>query len=221
MFRLIRPETLPDIAASRAAEGSADVRAADADAAAARTRADYGRASRWGMGILATAGALIGILLASFAVAVLSDVRDPIGDLLFAGVVALFAVAFALPSVWMLVALHRTGRTLTKAAAFWAALPYRDGRRTPTKGDWFAVRFLGFSSDLFPRLLTTALAALAAIFCVSLLVRGIALGNPVSELFAFAGAGVLFVAVCIGQFGGVQRLQNAYLARDPAALRHR
>lgn len=219
MFRLIRLETRPDIAAARAPGGGEGVRAADADAAAARTRADYGRASRWAMGVLATVGTLIGVLLTSFAVSVVTDVRDPVGDILFAGFVGLVAVAFAFPSVWMLVALHRSGRTLTKAAAFWAALPYRQGRRQPTRGDWFAVRFLGFSRDLFPRLVTSALAALAAIFCVALFIRGVVEGDAVQEMVIWGGGSILFGAVCVGQFGGIQRLQNGYLARDPASAR--
>lgn len=77
------------------------------------------------------------------------------------------------------------------------------------------MRFLGFSSDLFLRLICSALSALAAIFSVANLVRGIATGAPLWEGALWLGWGVLFVAVCAGQFWGVQRIQNGYLARDP------
>lgn len=222
MFRLIRPETLPDVSAALAAlaqeagnGSSADVRASDADAAASRVRADYGRASRWGMGILATAGALVSILLLGFAASVVETGHDLVGDLLFAGFVLFIAAAFAVPSIWMLIALHRSGRTLTTAAAYWSALPYRQGRRTPTRGDWFAVRFLSFSSDLFPRLLTSVVAALATIFFVSIAVYAIVEGQAAWQVITWAASAILLGAVSVGQFGGVQRLQNAYLARDP------
>lgn len=219
MFRLIRPETAPDVSAALAALGSPDadaqVRASDADAVAARVRADYGRASRWGMGILATAGAFVSVLILGFAASVVETGHDLVGDLIFAGFVLFIAALFAVPSIWMLIALHRSGRALAKAAAYWTALPYRQGLRTPTRGDWFSVRFLSFSSDLFPRLLTSVLAALATIFFVSLAVYAIVEGQAVWQVITWVASAILLGSVSVGQFGGVQRLQNAYLARDP------
>ena len=212
MFRLILPETVPDLVAAESDAG--DTRPMDADAAAARTRADYGRASRWGMGILGTAGGFLALLLASFAVSVATSGLDPFGDALFAGFVLLVAAGVGGPAVWLLVALHRSGRRLARAAAYWAALPYRQGRRTPTRGDWFAVRFLGFSSDLFPRLLTSGLCGLGTVFAVSLFVRTLVDGRPAGEGFLWLSSAVLFASVCAGQFGGVQRLQNAFAARE-------
>jgi len=220
MFRMILPETLPDVVAAETDTG-ADARPVDADAAAARTRADFGRVSRWALGLLGTAGAAIAGALIGFAVSVASSGMEPVGDAVFAGVVVVIAAAFGVPSIWLLVALHRSGRRLARAAGYWAGLPYRQGRRTPTKGDWFAVRFLGFSSDLFLRLITSALAGLVTVFAASLTVRAIATGATAWEAVMWLGWTVLFASVCVGQFGGVQRIQNGYLARDPASLTRR
>ena len=46
MFRMILPETLPDVLAVERGDAD-DTPPADADAAAARTRADYGRVDLW------------------------------------------------------------------------------------------------------------------------------------------------------------------------------
>lgn len=220
MFRMILADTFPDITAAESGAGE-QARPVDADAAAARTRADYGRVSRWALGLLGTAGSLVAGALAGFAASVVTSGVDPFGDALFAGIVLLLAATFGVPSVWLLIALHRSGKRLAAAAGFWAGLPYRQGRRTPTRGDWFSVRFLGFSSDLFLRLITSALAALAAIFTVANLVRAVVTGQDAWEAVFWTCWSVVFVAVCIGQFGGVQRIQNGYLARDPASLTRR
>lgn len=216
MYRMILPETLPDVVAAETdaeAEGGAPTRPVDADAAAARTRADYVRVSRWALGLLGTAGTALAVLIAAFPLSLVGAAGA--GDALFGTVFVVIALAIGIPSVWLLVALHRSGRRLSRAAGYWAGLPHRQGRRSPTRGDWFAVRFLGFSSDLFLRLICSALSALAAIFSVANLVRGIAIGAPLWEGALWLGWGVLFVAVCAGQFWGVQRIQNGYLARDP------
>lgn len=217
---MILPETLPDVASVE--DGSAaQARPVDADAAAARTRADYGRVSRWGLGLLGTFGAVVGIVPLGFAVDVVATGHDPVGDAVFALFVVALAAIVLVPSVWLLVALHRSGRRLARAAGFWAGLPYRQGRRSPTHGDWFAVRFVGFSSDLFLRLITSALAGLAAIFAASSVFYAIAVAPSPSGAAMGAALTALFAAVCVGQFGGVQRIQNGYLARDPASLARR
>lgn len=226
MYRMILPETLPDVAAAEAHAAAkpggsvdvrtVDVRAVDADAAAARTRADYGRVSRWALGLLGTAGAAVAVLIAVFPLSLVGTAGT--GQVLFGAVFVAIALAIGIPSVWLLWALHRSGRRLSRAAGYWAGLPYRQGRRSPTRGDWFAVRFLGFSSDLFLRLICSALSGLAAIFTVVGVVRGIATGAPLWEIALWLGWSILFLAVCGGQFWGVQRVQNGYLARDPASL---
>ena len=127
----------------------------------------------------------------------------------------LIAAVPAVPSLWLLIALHRSGRRLARAAGYWAGLPYRQGRRSPTRGDWFSVRFLGFSSDLLLRLITSALAALAAVFTISGVYYATAVNPSASAVVIAAALSVLLVSVCVGQFGGVQRIQNGYLARDP------
>jgi hypothetical protein len=217
---MILPDTLADVVGAETDAG-AEARPVDADAAAARTRADYGRVSRWALGLLGTAGAAIAGALIGYAVSVATSGMEPVGDAVFAGIVLIIAAAFGVPSVWLLIALHRSGRRLARAARYWAGLPYRQGRRSPTKGDWFAVRFLGFSSDLFLRLVTASLAGLVTVFAASLTVRAIVTAAPAWEAVMWLAWTALFVAVCVGQFGGVQRIQNGYLARDPASLTRR
>jgi len=212
MYRMILPETLPDVVA---AEAGADARTFEADAAAARTRGDYGRVSRWLLGLLGTTGTAIAVLLVAGAVNMAATGGDAVMSALSGSVLFLVALVPGAPSVWLLLSLHRSGRRLARSAGYWAALPYLEGRRAPRSGDWFAVRFLGFSADLFLRLTTSALAGLAALFAASLGVRGMVMGAPSWELTLWLGWAVLFGAVCVGQFGGVQRIQNGYLARDP------
>lgn len=213
MFQMILAETLPDVVAAETDAG-AQARPVDADAAAARTRGDYGRVSRWALGLLGTAGTALATLLAAFPLSLVGS-GDDARDLVFGAIFVAVALAIGTPSVWLLVALHRSGRRLSRAAGYWAALPYRLGRRAPRRGDWFAVRFLGFSSDLLLRLISSVLAGLAAIFTLVGAVRAIATGAPAWEVVLWLAWGVLFTAVCVGQFGGVQRIQNGHTARDP------
>ncbi|WP_143109802.1 hypothetical protein [Agromyces sp. CF514] len=212
---MILPATLPDVLEAEAGTG-ARLGAIDADAAAERTRADYGRTSRWALGLLGTAGAAVAVLITSFAIEVLASGADPLGDAVFAAFVILVAAAFGVPSIVLLVGLHRSGRRLARAAAYWAELPYAHGRRAPGRGDWFAVRFAGYSGDLLPRLITSSLAGLAAVFAASAAIRALVIAAPVSQTALWAGWAVLFACVCCGQFGGVQRIQNGLLAREPA-----
>jgi len=216
MYRMILPETRADVDAV-ASDSAASTRPAEADAAAKRTRADYGRVSRWALGLVGTAGAAFAVLIAAGAVALWTD-GSGAGAVVLGGVILFVAVTLGVPAVWLLVALHRSGRRLARAAGFWAGLPYRQGVRQPTRGDWFAVRFLGFRSDLFLRLITSALAALATVFSASLFVRALVDGLPMWQAVLWAGWAVLFAAVTVGQFGGVQRIQNGHLSRDPAPL---
>ncbi|MFD4957643.1 hypothetical protein [Microbacterium sp. NPDC058389] len=212
MYRMILPETLPDVVA---AEAEADARAFEADAAAARTRADYGRVSRWLWGLLGTAGTAIAMLLVAGAVNMATAGGAAIASALSASILILVALVAGTPSGWLLLSLHRSGRRLARAAGYWAALPHLQGLRAPRRGDWFAVRFLGFSADLFLRLTTSALAGLVAIFAASVGVRSVVIAAPAWELTLWLGWAVLFGTVCVGQFGGVQRIQNGHLARDP------
>ncbi len=217
MYRMILPGTLADVVAAE--DGSAaNARAFEADEAAARTRADYGRVSRWALGLLGTAGALIGATLLSVAVLMVTATTADAAGILFSAIVSIVAAAIAVPSIWLLVALHRSGKRLARAAGYWVGLPYRQGRRTPAAGDWFAVRFVGFSADLFLRLITSVLAALGAIFTITGAIRTTVTGGEFGMILLMAAWSVILVAVCIGQFGGVQRIQNGYLARDPASL---
>ncbi|PWJ26191.1 hypothetical protein ATK17_2337 [Branchiibius hedensis] len=215
MFQLILPETMPDVLA---AEGNQEA-PISADAAATRTRADYGRVSRWALGLVGTAGATFAILLTGAALAMLET-----GDHAPAAApFALVALAIGIPCTWLLFALHRSGRRLARAAGFWADLPYRVGQRTPTNRDWFAARYVSWEADLMLRMITVVFAALGAIFALFLTVGAIVRADPASFVIMAAAETVLLAAVCAGQFGGVQRIQNGYVSRDPAtfARRHR
>ena len=103
MYRMILPETLPDVAAAEAHAAAepggsvdvptVDVRAVDADAAAARTRADYGRVSRWALGLLGTAGAAVAVLIAVFPLSLVGTAGT--GQVLFGAVFVAIALAIA------------------------------------------------------------------------------------------------------------------------------
>ncbi|WP_282837341.1 hypothetical protein [Microbacterium flavum] len=216
MFRMILPDTLPDIVAAE--EGAThDATAAQADAAAARTRADYGRVSRWGLGLLGTFGAAIGCGLLAYMVEVLTNGHDPLGDGLIAVLVLVIAAVPLVPSLWLLLALHHSGRRLARAAGSWAAQAFREAPGSSTTGGWLAARFLSSSSDLVLRLVGSALAGLGTVFAASAVYYAIAVAPSAAGVTAGLTLTILFASVCAGQFGGVQRIQSGALVRVPQA----
>ena len=197
-----------------------------ADEARDMIRGDFGRWSRWLLGLLGTAGTALASLGLGFAVWIstspdTTSESEYEGAALLATIAVALALVLAVPSVWLLVALHRSGRRLARAGGYWAAYPYLRELRRPTEGDYFRVRWLGFERDMLPRVTTSALSLLAAAFSISLVWFGLAV-QPLPALVVIAACwSVLFVAVMIGQFGGVQRWQNGYSHRDPLGFERR
>lgn len=220
MSVFIQPRSRPWIEAAEAARAAGSVEPpapyGSPDAAAEQLRDDYGRVSRWLWGIAATVVASIGILFLSVGADFAVDDTLTDADRL-AG--AAFGVGLGLlvggAATGLLVVLHRTGRRLAIGLGFWVALPYRTGRRTPETRDYFVVRFLGFEPYLLIRIITSALAFLAAAFTVSLIFYSSLVVPSASGVVIGVLGSILFVAVMIGQFGGVQRIQAGYAHRDP------
>lgn len=223
MYAMILPASLAPVLAAEAAIGRGerdafpvDVTAADADRALAAVRTDYGRASRFLLGLCGTAGAAVAALALAFVTELLVGGGGPAAQTQAMTAVTLaIAAILAVPSVLLLLRLHASGRRLARATGYWAALPYRAGARRPERADYFTVRFVAFSADLFPRVISSALAMLAAVFSVSLTFYAAVVVPDASLLTAAVGWSGLSIAVMIGQFGGVQRIQNGYSARDP------
>lgn len=206
----IRPSSLPSIVAAEEAiangqtpRAAAAVRVADDSLR--DLRADYGRTSRWLYGMLGVAGALAAGLLAGAAID--QFVADGSGALLL-----VLAVAVGAASAWLLITLQRSGRILVRALSFWAGYPFRPGQRRPQGRGHFFLRLLGPDSDLYTRTFTAAVAALWALFAVSMIRFGIA-EYPTPAVTVIASVWlVTLVPSAIGQYGGVLRVQRAYRA---------
>ncbi|MCR2825044.1 hypothetical protein [Microbacterium sp. zg.Y909] len=229
MFAMIQPATLPLVETAERARAAGEVATvpqgmniAGVDAATEAVRADYGRTSRWLLGLLGTTGDAAAGLAAIFAGFGLSVAgTDPATAALSGAVGVVIALALALPSTLLLWRLHLSGRRLARATAFWAALPYLSGARRPVPGDYFAVRFLAYSPDLLIRVISSVGAFLAAVFSLSMIFYATAVDpDPTLAVIAVLWS-VLFVAVTIGQFGGIQRIQVGYSHRDPLGYERR
>lgn len=191
------------------------------NASAQVTRDDYGRWSRWLLSLVGTAGLTVALLLLTVSI---STARDDSMMQTLAESMLLIAMGAALSLIpaglsgWLLIALHRSGRRLARAAGFWASHAYRTGQRLPERRDWFVVRYAVFAPDLFSRLLTVALAGLVAVFAASVFVRALMTGGNSGFAPGALMIALLYLGVGLGQFGGVQRIQNGLLARDPRPL---
>lgn len=229
MFAFVRPGTLPLVEMAERAIAAGDVdtlppgmNVAAVDAATQTVRADYGRASRWLLGLLGTVGGAAAALAVAFAGFALSAARlDPVAGMGTAAVGGVVAVLLGVPAALLLWALHRSGRRLARATAYWAALPYRSGVRRPVTGDYFAVRFLAYSPDLFIRVISSVGSFLGAVFAISMIFFATAVSPEPALAIAASLWSVLFVAVTVGQFGGVQRIQVGYSHRDPLGYERR
>ena len=151
MSHLIQPPSRPWIDAAEAARSAGEVEPpaphGSPDAAVEQLRGDYGRLSRWLWGIGATAVAALGILFISVgAEFVVDDTLSDADRLAGAAFGIGLGVVAGAAGTLLLIALHRTGRRLAIGLAFWVALPYRTGRRTPERRDYFVVRFASASS---------------------------------------------------------------------------
>ncbi|MCK6067356.1 MULTISPECIES: hypothetical protein [Microbacterium] len=224
MFVYIRPASLPlveaaeeALAAGQRAPFPPGMNATRAERAATTVRADYTRVSRWLLGLLATAGAAFASLGVMAAVAALAPgLAGPVIvlELLLGGVA--IAAAAGIPSVLLLWKLHTSGRRLARAAGFWAALPYLAGVRQPVTREFIPVRLPHRSADMLLRLITVSLGMLAAVFSVSMIFYA-TLVTPNAALWVTAMLwSALFVAVTLGQCGGIVRIERGYGYRDPS-----
>jgi hypothetical protein len=199
--------------------GSADARASDADRAVAVLRGDYERWSRLGMGVLAfivTAAALfIGSAAWSFLLG--PWLRDA-ATIVTAIVAPLVAAAGAV----MLWQLHRSGRRLASAAAWWMRLPYRSGGRSRPARGYVLARTIYLEPALLTRSLTMGCTLLMCILGVAGFVRGIVTADQqVSVTVALCTLSLISAACFCGQLGGLARIGAGASEADPIWARTR
>lgn len=170
---------------------------------AARTlRDDYGRWSRWCLGVLAFV-----VLLASAAVglAPLANwVLSPTAELtVLEGLIAGVSVVLAVCAAFVLWQLHRSGRRLTRALSWWTGLISRSGEAQDAR------RLTG--APLLARIVSGTLAAIISIAAAAGLSWPSAfdgfLGGapPAGALPVWAVVGAL---CAVGQLGGVMRIMR-------------
>ncbi|MFT3797112.1 hypothetical protein [Microbacterium sp.] len=202
---MIAAEVLPYVIAAEARAGAASAK--EAATAAALTRAEYGSAARWALGLLGTVLAAVAIPAGVFSVPYLDTTFQDHTGMMAAMTLPLLAIAviFGVPSLWLLFVLHRAGRRLSRAAAYWGALAQGYGYRTTKRGHRPRLQ-LGFGVDLLMRLVTSAFALLL-IACVLLETVPWILTDPTVSLVHVVVLWVaLAAAVCAGQLGGVVRV---------------
>lgn len=212
--------TSPDSAPYLTGPTSTDPAATDlaeADRAVAVLRADAERWSRWGLGLGAFAGAVVGVFVTVGVVGAIVELgRAGVLDL----AVVLVALALALAGLTVLVRLARSGRRLTRAAAAWLRAPYAAGLRSPDAAGWVRARTVNLEPRVLARLTTAALALLLGVAGVALTVRDLVQGVTVLT-GAAAAIGVLGLACGCGQTAGVLRVVAALGAADPLRARLR
>ena len=122
--------------------------------------------------------------------------------------------------IWMLVRLHRSGRALLKALAWWTAEPYRTGTARPSGSGWVGARTVNFEPPIFARIATSSLLGLFGLLAVATVAYptppGAANLTP-----AAVSVGIVLLATAIGQLGGVMRLVSGLAVADPLWVRIR
>jgi hypothetical protein len=218
-FRFMLSDSRPWIEAAeraRVQEGVPPLEIAhpgNADRAQAQLRGDWGRWSRWGLGVLGVALTTVAALAP--AAAVWSSLS--MGAVFLPGVLLLLAAgaAFAVPGSWLLIALHRSGRRLVRALAFWTALPYRRGNRERGGSGWLRARTVNFEPDVLVRILSASVTTLGAIFGAALTFFTIAVRPDPAMAVLYAQWTILSLLVTAGLFGGVIRVVNGFGEADP------
>lgn len=226
------PMVLPTSAAwiaaaerARAQTGVAPIEVAhpgDAGRAQRDLRRDYGRLSRWALGFVGTllaGAAALGVALA-IELTVGPGARDAAYLLGMAAVITLTA-ASGWGGITLLVLLHRSGRRLARALAFWTALPYRRGDRPRTREGWFDARVVNFEPDILLRIMSASFAGLGAIFAGAMVYYCTVI-DPFPSL-AVTGAlwTVLLAGVAVCAMGGVMRVVSGFGEADPLWVRLR
>ncbi|HWS49519.1 MAG TPA: hypothetical protein VN241_00785 [Microbacterium sp.] len=179
---------------------------------------DYGRWSRWGLGLAAFVLFWVGSTLVAVPVTIQSRAPFwvlPPSDVIFM-VVGVLACAWALSTLWRL---HRSGRRLTRALGWWLRAPYRAGAARDL-GGWIDARRVNFEPPMFARITTGTLAALLAILTIAGTVREAQQQDSIL-IGVLPLWGVLSLACTIGQFGGVMRVASGAAEADPLWVRIR
>ncbi|MFE6736528.1 hypothetical protein [Microbacterium sp. NPDC057650] len=139
------------------------------------------------------------------------------GDLIFSAIASLFALvglAMAVPGGIALHRLWKTGRQLSRAAAWWLRLPYTLGGRERHATGWIEVRVVNYAPRIIARIATCSLSFLIGIFGLSMVFfpeRG-EIPLVAGTLFVIG----LFSMLCsIGQMGGVMNIVRGISERDP------
>ncbi|TQL68967.1 hypothetical protein FB381_2868 [Nocardioides albertanoniae] len=173
---------------------------------------DLMRWSRWwvGLGMFVLAFVAAGFV-GSLAMMLIVDAPGG-GETVVAIVVTVLALVVLIAAAGVLWRLHRSGRRLARALRWWLALR-ADAVPNQGFGGWVAPRAALFNPSVFVRVLTSSLAGLVGIFGFSMI--GYAFSENVVILIAAVLWGVLGVACCIGQLGGVMRLVAGLGDADP------
>ncbi|WP_067194338.1 hypothetical protein [Microbacterium sp. XT11] len=214
-FRLIKP-------ASRVwldSAGSADALVSDADRAVTALRRDYERWSRLGGGILAFTVTAAALFVGSAAWAFLFGpwLRDTATI-----ATAIIAPLVAAAGIFVLWRLHRSGRRLAGAAAWWMRLPYRTGARPRPVRGYVLARTIYLEPALLARSLTMGCALLLLILGVAGFVRGlVVMEQEPSVTIALATLSAISAACFCGQLGGVARIGAGASEADPIWARTR
>lgn len=192
-----------------------------AEVAARALRDDYERWDRWGWGFVAYFGVVVGTLVLGSALAML--ISFGAGDVIFAGIVAvigLAGLAMAVPGGIAMYRLWKTGRRLSRAAAWWLRQPYTLGGRQRDWNGWIETRTVNYEPRIMVRIATCSMSFLIGIFGLSMIFfpeRG-EMPLVVSTLFCIG----LFSMLCaIGQMGGVMNIVRGISERDPFWVRLR
>ncbi|MGW9627588.1 hypothetical protein [Microbacterium sp. NPDC055521] len=214
-FRLISPASRPWLEQAE----SPTARPADADRAVAALRGDYERWSRLAVGILAfvvtTAALVVGSAAWSFLLGPSPREAATVAT-------AVIAPAVAAGGVFVLWRLHRSGRQLARAAAWWMRMPYRAGARSRSARGYVLARTIYLEPALLVRSLTISCTLLLLIFGVSGFVRGVVTTDQqLSVTIALAAVTVVSAACLIGQLGGLARIGAGASEADPLWVRAR
>ncbi|MWB98272.1 hypothetical protein [Agromyces seonyuensis] len=174
-------------------------------------RRDYGRASRLFVGIGATLGFGIALLVLGGALDLVAT-----GGALLGVPFGLVGLGGAVVTGWLLLGLHRSGRRLARALASRYRSTYGPEHRGGL-GDAGLARYFVFEPFLFWRIALASITLLGAIMLLSIagfMPEQSAAGRLLSGAYGL----VLLVAGC-GLFGGTFRVNAAHSRRDPVQRR--
>lgn len=195
-----------------------------ADAAAGALRDDCERWGRLGAGAVAYLGAVIGVFILATTIQMLVDgarleSMAAVDWIVFGGLGCL-ALAVVVVSLWVLIRLWRSGRMLSRAAAWWMRLPYRVAGRARVTSGWFSPRLAQFEPRIFVRIASCSLLFLVAVFGFSAPFMPGAWAMPTMPIVMIAVGAISALCLC-GQMGGVMNITAGLSEQDPLWVRLR